>query len=58
MTVKAFEFPADGGAMAIEPPPHLGVAESGHLLVKDAEAFLLDKMIVGHRWPGLSKVES
>jgi hypothetical protein len=58
MFAKAFEFSANGGAVAIEPPSDLGKAQLTHALVEDTDAFLFGKMRVGHRRLGLSMVVS
>ena len=58
MFAKRFQLATDGGAMTIEPPAHLGMAELAHLLMEDADAFLSGKQGVGHRRLGLSMVVS
>jgi len=58
MPLEAFQLPADRRTMAIEPSRDRGVAQTDHLLMEDAVAFLFGKMRVGHRWPGLSMVVS
>jgi hypothetical protein len=58
MPMKASQLPADGGAVPLQPPSDLGIAEVEHALMKDADAFAFGKMGVGHRRPVLSTVVS